>query len=274
MLIFCSFQMPSDGGQHGRTRVHTGRDGGSVFVWGSRGSRQKFCSNVALHHKEGVLCIIKHKQIGLGFGCPGKKIAGFVFVFSPPLCPPVPMGRCFFFHVFLVSSLVFRGQIWLEHILGCQGGTFFFVGIPCSLSGEKEGDLFFCPPPPCFPALCPRVGVFSCCLMFFFVYHGQISLEHILGCQGVFFSMCRHHLFLRHVQPLFLDAGCGMLCIMALWGIHTCGMWVRGFRHCGMWDVVRKVTAPIGRWIRCNCCAKFAWIFAVSNCRFTIKILN
>ena len=33
MLKFCSFQIFSDGGQHGRTKVHTGRDAGSVFVW-------------------------------------------------------------------------------------------------------------------------------------------------------------------------------------------------------------------------------------------------
>ena len=33
MLKFSSFQMSSDGCQHGRTRVHTGRDAGSVFVW-------------------------------------------------------------------------------------------------------------------------------------------------------------------------------------------------------------------------------------------------
>ena len=33
MLKFCSFQISSDGGQHGRTKVHTGRDAGSVFVW-------------------------------------------------------------------------------------------------------------------------------------------------------------------------------------------------------------------------------------------------
>ena len=33
MLKFCSFQISSDGGQRGRTKVHTGRDAGSVFVW-------------------------------------------------------------------------------------------------------------------------------------------------------------------------------------------------------------------------------------------------
>ena len=34
--------MSSDGGQYWRTRLHSGRDGSSVFVLGSRWSYQKF----------------------------------------------------------------------------------------------------------------------------------------------------------------------------------------------------------------------------------------
>ena len=54
ILQCCSFQISSDGGQHGRTKVHTGRDAGSVFVW----HFQKINGILALLHKEGVLCVI------------------------------------------------------------------------------------------------------------------------------------------------------------------------------------------------------------------------
>ena len=101
------------------------RDGASVFVWGSRWSCHKFRSNVDLHHKEGVLCIIctvagSNAIKRFRSSSPDAMCTATACTESDQ--PTAIWHQVVFFAILCCCTLFFRvcSGMWMIHLVGCH----------------------------------------------------------------------------------------------------------------------------------------------------------